>query len=361
MTRAIATSTGPVLGYFSWGSNDPANQRRDMGLTFANGAIGGMYVSTDGRTFREPNVAWRPAVAGSATGGQSLVGDLIREGITGVSGHVAEPYLDAIIRPQILFPAYLSGFNLAESFYLAMPNLSWQDIVIGDPLCSPFGPSQSSVSSPIDPDTGLPARFAERQLSLLKSSNLRIDALKLFLKAQNLRAQERPEAEVLELLKQATALEPRLAIAQLLLALAAEAKGDLDDAIARYRAVIAVEPDNVSVLNNLAYILADQKNLPKEALPLAERAYRVSGQSAIVADTLGWAHYKNGDAAAALPYIDRAAKLEPKNVEILLHAATTHAELKDAAAARTYLDAALKLDPKLADRQDVKALILRIR
>jgi len=369
-TRAIAVSTGPVLGYFSWGSNDPANQRRDMGLTFANGAIGGMFVSTDGRTFREPSAAWRPAVAGSTTGGQSLVGDLIREGITGVSGHVAEPYLDAIVRPQILFPAYFSGFNLAESFYLAMPNLSWQDIVIGDPLCSPFGTGPAGAAGPsgpqgpagpIDPDTGLPALFAERQLALLKPLNLKVDAVKLFLKAQNLKAQERPEAEVLALLTQAAALEPRLTGAQVQLATAAEARGDFDETILRYRAIIAAEPDNVPALNNLAYILVDRKNLPKEALPLAERAYRLSGQSAAVADTLGWAHYKNGDAAAGLPYIDRAARLEAKNVDILIHAATIHAELKDMAAARTYLEAALKLDPKVADRQDVKTLIMRIR
>ena len=41
-----------------------------------------------------------------------------------------------VVRPQILFPAYLRGFNLAEA-YTAMPYLSWQTIVIGDPLCTP--------------------------------------------------------------------------------------------------------------------------------------------------------------------------------------------------------------------------------
>ena len=38
----------------------------------------------------------------------------------------------------MLFPAYLAGFNLIESFYLAIPHLSWQTIVVGDPLCAPF-------------------------------------------------------------------------------------------------------------------------------------------------------------------------------------------------------------------------------
>ena len=38
----------------------------------------------------------------------------------------------------ILFPAYLSGMILAAAFYLTMPSLSWQNIVVGDPLCAPF-------------------------------------------------------------------------------------------------------------------------------------------------------------------------------------------------------------------------------
>src|SRR5262249_38233312 len=49
-TRAVAETPDPVIGYFSWGSNDPSNQLRNMGLKFSPGAIGGMFVSTDGRT-----------------------------------------------------------------------------------------------------------------------------------------------------------------------------------------------------------------------------------------------------------------------------------------------------------------------
>ena len=109
---------------------------------FSPGAIGGMFVSTDGRTFAEPPANWKPSSpsGGPVFGGsfQSLAGDLIRDGITGVAAHVDEPFLDATVRPQILFPAYVAGFNLAESFYLAMPFLSWQTVVIGDPLCVPF-------------------------------------------------------------------------------------------------------------------------------------------------------------------------------------------------------------------------------
>src|SRR6266545_4919884 len=94
--------------------------------------------------------------------------DLLREGVTGAAAHVDEPFLDATIRPEILFPAYASGRNLAEAFYAAMPYLSWQTIIVGDPLCAPFphaALSREDADPPIDPATELPAHFAARQLA----------------------------------------------------------------------------------------------------------------------------------------------------------------------------------------------------
>lgn len=359
-TREVARATGPVLGYFSWGSNDPSNQQRLMGMSFANGAVGGLFVSTDARTFREPNPQWKPGSAG--LGGQSLVGDLIREGITGVAGHVAEPYLDSIVRPQILFPAYLSGFNLAESFYMSMPYLSWQDIVVGDPLCAPFqrAPLQDDqIHRGIDKSTSLPSLFAERRLRVLTTVNpsLNVEGLKLSLLGWSMAAQEQPPAQIDSVLESATALEPRLPPAQLRLASEAERRQDFENAITRYRAVLSVEPSNVFALNNLAYLLADKKNQPRDALDMAERAYRLSGEAAFIADTLGWVYFKLGDTAKALPLLDRAAKAGGANVDILVHAATAHAAAGNPVQSRAYLDAALKADPKAAERADVKALI----
>lgn len=361
-TRAVADVSGPVIGYFSWGSNDPANQRRAMGLSFANGAIGGMFVSTDGRTFREPNPNWKPAIAGSTTGGQSLIGDLIREGITGVVGHVAEPYLDSIVRPQVLFPAYLAGFNLAESFYMAMPFLSWQDIVVGDPLCSPFQSAaigQDQLYRGVDQATLLPAVFAERRLNAVKAANpsLNAEALSQNLRGWSLLDQGKPDAEVDAVLEKATALEPRLAASQLRLATGAEKRSDWDKAVERYRAVLAAEPKNLVALNNLAFILADKKDQAKDALPLAQTAFSLAEQAPATIDTLGWVQFKLGDTAKALPLLERAAKAAPSDVDILIHAATVHAAVGNSVQARRYLDAAIKVDPKVADRSDVKALI----
>ncbi len=130
-----------VIGYAGWGSNDPNHKQRSPHFEWLPGAIATQYVSTDGRTFARPPAAWKtgtwrsPPALWFAGSPQSMAADLLAEGATGVSAHVDEPFLQLTPRPDILFPAYLSGRTLAESFYLALPALSWQNIVLGDPLC----------------------------------------------------------------------------------------------------------------------------------------------------------------------------------------------------------------------------------
>ncbi|UCF08805.1 MAG: TIGR03790 family protein, partial [Thermoplasmata archaeon] len=91
------------------------------------GSLAETYVSTGGRSFNY----------GTAYG-QSLVADLIRDGVTGVKGYVYEPYLSACAHPDILFDAYTQGFRMADSYYMASAYLSWMDCVIGDPKVSPY-------------------------------------------------------------------------------------------------------------------------------------------------------------------------------------------------------------------------------
>jgi len=119
-----------VLGYASWGSNDahdyiwPSDTTGDPYFQFANSAIAETYVSTSARSFK-PGTKY----------GQSLVSDLIREGISGAKGYVFEPWSSSIAQPHILFERYVSDFNLGESYYMSSPYLSGQDLVIGDPKC----------------------------------------------------------------------------------------------------------------------------------------------------------------------------------------------------------------------------------
>jgi uncharacterized protein (TIGR03790 family) len=140
-SKKVLTNQREVIGYASWGSNDRRRKTRKLGFEWLPGAIMTEFVSSNGRTFARPPEGWalgswkdqRTWFGGSP---QSLSADYIQEGATGASGHSDEPYLQYTPRPEYLLPAYYSGRNLAESFYLSIPALSWQNIVIGDPLCS---------------------------------------------------------------------------------------------------------------------------------------------------------------------------------------------------------------------------------
>lgn len=122
-TSKFLTGQNNVLGYVSWGSNDPGSaDNAKPHNTWVPGAIADTAVSSSGRTFLYPPVY-----------GQSLIADLIEEGATGASGYVYEPYLDTITQPDILFDRYTDGYNLAESYYMASLYIGWMDIVVGDP------------------------------------------------------------------------------------------------------------------------------------------------------------------------------------------------------------------------------------
>jgi len=130
-----------VIGYASWGSNDVGRKQRWLGFEWLPGAIVTEFVSTNARTLHPPPPYWNlttytDRVNWFAGSPQTLSADYIHEGATGASGNVYEPYLSGCVRPEYVLPAYAHGRNLAESYYLGMPFLSWQGVVLGDPLCS---------------------------------------------------------------------------------------------------------------------------------------------------------------------------------------------------------------------------------
>ena len=125
----FVTRQSNVVAYMSWGSNDRCadlyTENARPFNTWARGAIAETFVSTSARSFEYPAVY-----------GQSLIADLIAEGVSGVKGYVYEPYSSAMANASILLDRYTSGYNLAESYSMASAFLSWMDVVIGDPKTS---------------------------------------------------------------------------------------------------------------------------------------------------------------------------------------------------------------------------------
>ncbi len=72
---------------------------------------------------------------------QNWVGPIIANGAAGTIGNVSEPYLHLTHNLHLLQDWILSGKTLGEAAYYALPALSWQAILVGDPLYRPkFNP-----------------------------------------------------------------------------------------------------------------------------------------------------------------------------------------------------------------------------
>jgi uncharacterized protein (TIGR03790 family) len=128
LSETFIGSRSNLLGYFSWGSNDARySSAAYQTLTFAPGSLADTAVSTSGRTFLP------------TSGGQSLLVDLIAHGLTCGKGYVDEPLLQANASPTIVMDRYTSGYTMAESFYAASHFVGWEDVIVGDPLCAPYG------------------------------------------------------------------------------------------------------------------------------------------------------------------------------------------------------------------------------
>jgi uncharacterized protein (TIGR03790 family) len=135
-TKRVLYDQQDVIGYAGWGSNDPNRQRRNLGFRWLPGAVATEYVSTNARTLRRPPEDWSFRLGMFGGSSQSLAADYIHQGATAATGNTYEPYLVACARPDYLFPAYFEGRTLAESYYMSIAMLSWQGVLLGDPLCS---------------------------------------------------------------------------------------------------------------------------------------------------------------------------------------------------------------------------------
>jgi uncharacterized protein (TIGR03790 family) len=113
----------PAL-YFGWWSNDLAGPISDPFFRFAPGALGIHIHSFSADTIRSNERNW--------------VGPLVARGITGTVGNVYEPYLQFTHHPHLFMEAISKGKTFGEAGYYSLPALSWQEILVGDPLYRPF-------------------------------------------------------------------------------------------------------------------------------------------------------------------------------------------------------------------------------
>ena len=118
-----ARMDAPVL-YFGWYSGSVDGPFTLPGFRFPPGAIALHIHSFSASTLRLPNSGW--------------TGPFVARGVTATVGNVYEPYLQFTHQPHLMLRALAHGATLADAAYFSLSVLSWQAILVGDPLYRPF-------------------------------------------------------------------------------------------------------------------------------------------------------------------------------------------------------------------------------
>jgi Tfp pilus assembly protein PilF len=139
----------------------------------------------------------------------------------------------------------------------------------------------------------------------------------------------------------------RVAAAQI-----SQLRNDNARAIAQYRAALEIDPNNVQVLNNLAWLLQQGKDA--SARDYAERAYRQAPLNPSVMDTLALTLLQSGDKARGTQLLRMASNLDPRNNEIRLHLVQALSTSGDKTGARREAEPLLKLDPAASARVEAE-------
>jgi len=152
---------------------------------------------------------------------------------------------------------------------------------------------------------------------------------------------------------------PNDAVVRLYAADAALKSGNTRNAIEHYEWLQQKQPDNVLVLNNLAWAYQQVKDT--RALATAERAYKLKPDSAAVADTLGWMLVEQGNTARGLELLQKAVAAAPQAHEIRFHLAQAWLKAGDKAKARSELERLLATDAKFPQRAEAMKLLNELK
>ncbi len=113
----------PVL-YFGWYAGAMNGPFTLPGFRLPPGAIALHIHSYSAHTLRSTTAGW--------------TGPLIARGASATFGAVFEPYLDLMHQPHLLLRQLAKGETLGDAAYYSLMCLSWQNIMVGDPLYRPF-------------------------------------------------------------------------------------------------------------------------------------------------------------------------------------------------------------------------------
>jgi Flp pilus assembly protein TadD len=127
-------------------------------------------------------------------------------------------------------------------------------------------------------------------------------------------------------------------------AMAAEKNGHYDVMETQLRTLMRTQPTNPQAYNALGYSLVDRNQRLDEAVKLIEKAVSLAPNDAFIMDSLGWARFRQGNAAEAEKILKNAYNLQP-NAEIGAHLGEVQWKSGQQDQARATWRQAQKLEP----------------
>jgi len=137
-----------------------------------------------------------------------------------------------------------------------------------------------------------------------------------------------------------------------------QSRKDVAGATAAYRAALDIDPDNIIVLNNLAWMLNEQGR--PEAREYAERAFRLAPLQPNVVDTYGTVLVRSGDTKRGLEMIRMAMNLQPGDARFRVNYARGLAKTGDKAGARRELEQVVSTSPGSPAKAEAEQLLRQL-
>lgn len=139
---------------------------------------------------------------------------------------------------------------------------------------------------------------------------------------------------------------------------AALVRGDRVTALARYKAVLAINPEHASALNNVAWLLHAQKQAG--ALEHAEKANKLRPKQPAFMDTMAGILADSGQLDRAIALQKEAVDLAPGLAQHRLHLAKFYIQAGQKSAAKTELGKLAELGEKFSEQAEVKQLLQQL-
>lgn len=180
-------------------------------------------------------------------------------------------------------------------------------------------------------------------------------ALKLYQASMAIAVDEEARRDALKRLASYAEQHPGERAVERSLAGAMSRSGDLEGAKVLLERLMSQDPEDVSVLNNLAALYTTM--VDPRAIDLARRAYALRPEEAAVLDTLGWALVASGQSSEALGHLREASARESRHPEIHYHLGVALRDLQRPGEALREVRLALKTEGWFQGREGALALL----